>query len=185
MFDVLAGDVAGVFQRERAARTDAFPFEALVPAFELAVALRIVRAGAHMGHATDADEFLEIPRDELRAVVGDDAGTGLGMLLLGSLQDGFDVGFFHLLPDFPMDDGAAATVQHAAQVVKGAADVEVGDVDVPMLVRLQRLDKAGSFLGRSPVTDPQQPGPGQHPIDAGGIPTATTSSSSIMKVRRR
>jgi hypothetical protein len=33
---------------------------------------------------------------------------------------------------------------------------------------LQRLDKAGSFLGGTPVSDPQQPGPGQHPIDAGG-----------------
>ena len=107
-------------------------------------------------------------RDELGPVDGDDAGPGLGIFLLGPFQDGFDVGLFHLLPDFPVDDQAAASVQHAAQVVEGAADVDVGDVYVPMLVRLQRLDKAGSFLGGSPVSDPQQPGPGQHPIDAGG-----------------
>src|SRR5580658_10030401 len=104
MLDVLVGNLAGVFQRERAAWTDAFPFEALVPAFELAVALWIIRAGPHVGHAADADEFLEVPRDELGPVVGDDPRPGLGMLLLGALEDGFDVGLFHLLPDFPVDD---------------------------------------------------------------------------------
>ena len=61
MLDVLASNVSGVFQQERAARTDAFPFDALVPAFEIAVALRIIRAGPHMRHATDPDEFLEVP----------------------------------------------------------------------------------------------------------------------------
>ena len=121
-----------------------------------------------MGHAAEADEFLEVPRDELGPVVGDDPRPGLGMLLLGALEDGFDVGLFHLLPDFPVDDQAAASVQYAAQVVEGATDVDIGDVYVPMLVRLQRLDKAGSFFGGDPVPDPQQPGPGQHPIDAGG-----------------
>ena len=57
--------------------------------------------------------------------------------------------------DFPVDDEAAASVQHAAQVVEGAADVEVGDVHVPVLVRLQRLDKAGSFPGGAPFLTPQ------------------------------
>jgi len=41
MLDVLAGNLAGVFDRERGALTDALPFEALAPAFELAVALRV------------------------------------------------------------------------------------------------------------------------------------------------
>jgi hypothetical protein len=118
-------------------------------------------------HAADADEFLEVPRDELRAVVADDPGAGLGIVFLGALQDGFDVGLLHLLADFPMHDGAAAAVQGAAQVVKSAADVDVGNVHMPMLVRGQRLDKAGSFLGWTPVSKAQQPGLGQHPIDAG------------------
>ena len=95
-------------------------------------------------------------------------GRACGIFFLGAFQDGFDVGLFHLLPDFPVDDQAAAAVQGAAQVVEGAADVDVGDVHVPVLVRCQRLDKAGSFLGGAPVPDAQQPGPGQHPIDAGG-----------------
>ena len=32
-----------------------------------------------MGHAVDADEFLEILGDELRAVVGDNARPGVGI----------------------------------------------------------------------------------------------------------
>lgn len=44
-----------------------------------------------------------------------------------------------------MHDIPAATVKDRAQVVKRATDIEVGDVDMPMLMRLERLDEAGSF----------------------------------------
>jgi hypothetical protein len=42
-----------------------------------------------MRHAADANEFLEVPRDERRPVVGDDPGTGWRIFFLGSFQDGF------------------------------------------------------------------------------------------------
>jgi len=48
VFDISGHDLAGVFQRERAAGPDALALEAFVPAFNLAVALRIKRAGPHM-----------------------------------------------------------------------------------------------------------------------------------------
>jgi hypothetical protein len=38
-----------------------------------------------------------------------------------------------------MDDRTALAIQNAAQVVEGAAYVDVGSTDMPVLVRLQRL----------------------------------------------
>ena len=100
-----------------------------------------------MGHAGDADELLEVLGDELRAVVGDDAWRDAGVGFAGALDDGFHVGFLHFFADFPVDDEAAAAVEDGAEEVKGAGDVEVTDIDVPVFVRLQRLDEAGAFLG--------------------------------------
>ena len=57
------------------------------------------------------------------------------------------VAFLHVLADVPVDDEAAVAVEDGAQEVKRAGDVEVADVHVPLLVRLQRLDEAGAFLG--------------------------------------
>ena len=44
-----------------------------------------------------------------------------------------------------MDDGAAASIEKAAQIVEGASDIEVRDIHVPMFVRQQRLNEPGSF----------------------------------------
>ena len=66
--------------------------ERAVPAFELAVALRVVGAGADMGDARQADELFEVLGDELGPVVGDDPGLVAGMLLQGPLDDRFDLG---------------------------------------------------------------------------------------------
>ena len=88
-----------------------------------------------MGHPRDPDEFLEILGYELRAVVGNDPWAGSRVFLLGSFKDDFYVSFGHLLPDLPMDDGAAASIQEAAEVVEGTTDVEVRNIHVPVLVR--------------------------------------------------
>jgi hypothetical protein len=50
-------------------------------------------------HTADADEFLEISSNELRSVVADDPGRHPGILLESSLDNCFDVAFFHLRPD--------------------------------------------------------------------------------------
>ena len=57
-----------------------------------------------MRHAGDADEDLEVARDELGPVVGDDARTRLRKPLSGSLKNNFDVSFLHGLADLPVDD---------------------------------------------------------------------------------
>ena len=62
---------------------------------------------------------------------------------------------------------AAEAIQHAAQVVKRPRDVEVGHVDMPMLMRLGRLLEAGPFLGRLRIPLAQQSRPAQHPPHTG------------------
>ena len=96
-----------------------------------------------MGHSRDANELLEVPCDELGSVVGDDPRFCFRVFLPGSLQNDFDLRFGHRFPQIPMDDRMAIAIQNAAQVVEGAAHVDVGNIAMPMLVRLGRLLEAG------------------------------------------
>jgi hypothetical protein len=147
MGDELADDAAGIFEGQRRTRADALFFEDAMPAFDLTVALRVVRRSTGVRHATDADELLEIAGDELRAVVGDDLRRDAGELLPRPLDDLLDIGLGHRLPQLPVDDEAAAAVEETAQVVEGAGDVEVRDINVPVLVGAQGLNEALA-LGR-------------------------------------
>ena len=97
-----------------------------------------------MSHAADADELLEVLGDELRPVVGDDPGPLAGELLAGPLDDRLHLGLGHGLADLPVDDEPAAAVEEAAQEVERPGDVDVGDIDVPVLVG-QRLLEALAF----------------------------------------
>jgi hypothetical protein len=45
-----------------------------------------------------------------------------------------------------MNQETAVAVQDAAQVVERRANVQVGNIDMPMLVRLRRLFKTSAFL---------------------------------------
>ena len=64
----------------------------------------------------------------------------------GALEDDLDVGLGHRLAELPVDDVPAAAVEQAAQVVERPADVDVRDVDVPVLVGPQRLLEARALL---------------------------------------
>ena len=77
-----------------------------------------------MGHTADADEFLEVLGDELRAVVGDDPRPSVGISFTGALDDGFHIDFFHLFSDLPVDTEAAAAIEKAAEEVKGVHPAE-------------------------------------------------------------
>jgi len=101
-----------------------------------------------MGHPRDADELLEVSSDELRSVVGNDPWFCFRVLLPSSLQKDFDFRFGHGFPQIPMDDRTAEAIQNAAQVVEGAAHVDVGNIYMPMLVRVGWLLEAGSFARR-------------------------------------
>ena len=123
-----------LLDRQRDVGPDAVPFERAVPPFDLAVGLRVVRTRSHMGHATEPDELLEVFRNELRTIVADDPGRLAGESFPGSLEDDLDVGLLHAFPQFPMNNEPAAAVEHADEVVKRPADVDVAHVDVPVVV---------------------------------------------------
>src|SRR6266404_6267275 len=167
MGDVIGDDALGVVKGERHQDADALALDGFVEAFDLAVRLRIIGRSSHMGHAHDADELFEVLGDELRPVVADDAWARLGKLFAGPQDDGLHVAFLHILADVPVDDEAAIAVEDGAQEIKGAGDVEVADVHMPLLVRLQRLDEAGAFLGDVGRLAGQQAELFQDPIDAG------------------
>jgi len=98
----------------------------------------------------------------------------LGIFLLCSLHDRFHVGFFHLFAYFPVNDKTAIAVQNAAHVVKGAGQIQVRDVDVPMSMRSKRLCESFTLLRRSRMVGIA--------VDAEG-PTNSIVSPTIMMVR--
>ncbi len=135
-------------ERQRHLGADAIALEGFVPAFDLAIGLRIVGRCLDVGHAGDANELFELAGDELRSVIANDAWCGRGVGFAGTLQDDLHVGFLHFFADFEVDDETTGAVENAAEEVECPGDVEVTDVDMPVLVGRERLHEAGAFLGR-------------------------------------
>src|SRR5690349_11094590 len=142
MFHVAVYQPPRILQRQRRSRPNALSFERFVPTFNFSVRLGIVRRSSDVGHARDPNEFLEVFGNELRPVIGDDPGPRFRVKLLGALQDDLDVRLRHRLPQIPVHDVATAAVQNAAQVVERPTDVDVRHVNMPVLMRCQRLLKA-------------------------------------------
>lgn len=128
----------------------------------------MVRACAGVRQAAQLDELLEVLGHELRAVVGDDPRPLLRELLQGPLQDHHLVLLRHRGADLAMHDVAAVAIEDRRQVVERAAEVHVGDVDVPMLVRPGALLEIRAFPRRFPrlPTDPRCRL--EHSVDAAG-----------------
>ena len=89
VIDVSTDPASGFAQRRRDRRTHSLPLQAAVPPLQVAVGLRVKQARPHVRDAGDADELLEIPGDELRAVVADDPRPGVGETLQATLDDRF------------------------------------------------------------------------------------------------
>ena len=83
-----------------------------------------------------------------------------------------------------MDDRTAIAIQNAAQVVKRATHVDVGNIDVPVLMCMWWLLETGPLTRRLALPSREQSGSLEHPQTLAGL-TATTSASSIMNVSRR
>src|ERR1035438_3315694 len=62
-----------------------------------------------------------------------------------------------------MHDRTTVTVQNAAQVIEGPTEVDVGNIDMPMLMRLERLLKASALLRRLAFPPGQHAGLPQYP----------------------
>src|SRR5205823_3732293 len=138
------------------------------PALDLTVGLRIKRGSSDVRHAGEADEFLEIAGDELRTIVGDDPRVSLGKEFFIPLQDQFNVGFSHGGPDVPVNDATAEAIENAAEIVEGAAQIQIGDVHVPMLMQSHRRVEPASLLGRARVPARETAGSMEHPPDGSG-----------------
>src|SRR5690606_4632870 len=95
VLDERADDLARLLEGRRRLGPDRGHLERPVPPLDLPVGLRVVRRGADVGHARQADEDLEVARDELRAVVRDDARTRIRVLLQRPLHDGLDIDLLH------------------------------------------------------------------------------------------
>src|SRR5271170_5889204 len=67
----LGNQPLSVLQAQRGLHSDAPSFQGLEPPLDLAVALGVIGRCPDVSHSTDADEILEVPGYELRAVVRD------------------------------------------------------------------------------------------------------------------
>ena len=134
-------------QAQRRLDPNALSFQGLEPPLHLAVALRIIWRRADVSHTAYADELLEVPGDELGAVVRDDPGPLAGKLFASPLEDRLHLGFRHGLADLPVDDEPAVAVEDAAQEEKCTANVNMRYIDMPVLMRPQRLLEALALLG--------------------------------------
>src|SRR5262249_41756044 len=99
-----------------------------------------------MSHSADPDELLELLGDELWPVVRDDPGALAGEALAGPLDDRLHLGLGHALAELPGDDEPTGAIEEAAEVIERPGDVDVRDIDVPVLVGAQRLLEALALL---------------------------------------
>ena len=121
-----------------------------------------------MAHTHDPDILLEILGDELRTIVGNNMGLYLRELLMDSLQDNLNILLRHLLAQFPVNDVTAAAIQDAAQVIEGAEDIDVADINMPVFMRLQGLLEAVALTALFDVPASKQTGSTEHTVNATG-----------------
>jgi hypothetical protein len=69
---------------------------------------------------------------------GDDSGFCLRIFFFGAFQNHFDLRFLHRLPQIPMPNRPAISIQPTVQVGERARQVDIGNIDVPVLVRRVR-----------------------------------------------
>ena len=86
----------------------------------------------------------------------------------GPLEDRLHLRLVHGLADLPVDDEPAVAVEDAAQEEECPADVDVRDIDVPVLMRPQGLLEALPLPGGLPTAGSELAGRLEHAVDAGG-----------------
>lgn len=86
-------------------------------------------------HGTCTYVFLEIAGNKLGPVIRDDLRVRPGEFLPGALDNDFNVSLGHGFSDLPVHDIAAVAVQDAQKIVESAGDIEMGHIDVPVVVR--------------------------------------------------
>lgn len=69
-----------------------------------------------MGHSGETHELFEIPSDELRTIIRDDAWLSARIPFNCVLYDELDIGLGHRLAKLMMDNQPAVSVQERAQI---------------------------------------------------------------------
>jgi hypothetical protein len=76
-----------------------------------------------MGHSAESYVFLELPGNELGAIIGNDPGKGAWKALARSLNNNLHIHLRHPLTDLPVNNKATVTIQVAAKIIKSPTDV--------------------------------------------------------------
>ena len=78
------------------------------------------------------------------------------------------VGLGHGLAHLPVNDCARAALEQRAEIEEGPGDVDIGDIDVPVLMGGERLHEAGAFKRGLRLPAIQQPCALEHAVGARG-----------------
>jgi hypothetical protein len=98
-----------------------------------------------MSHAINPDELLEVTGHELRTVVANNPGVDVRIPLAGTLNDYFNACLAHVEPDLSVHDETAEAVEQAVEEENHSAHVDVGNINVPVLMRALRVNKTSAF----------------------------------------
>jgi hypothetical protein len=112
----------------------------------LAIAMRAVGARAHVCGTAEANKRFEVFRDKLRGIVTDNSRLCLWIKLFRSLNDRSDIDLLQLRADIPVNDHARVSTQDGGANVEHSANIQVRNIDMPMLVRLIGLVKTAPLL---------------------------------------
>jgi len=98
----LLDDALCLLERQRSLRSNTIALERSVIAFDFSITLWVVETCANVFHAAESNERFKVVGDELWAVVADDPGASLWILLFGILDNRFDIKLLHLWTNVPM-----------------------------------------------------------------------------------
>src|SRR4051812_45815828 len=145
---ILCDETLSIVHRQRHTRPDTLTLNGLVPTLDFAVRLRVVRSSAHVRHTRHTDELFKVLGDELRPVIGNNTRPSVGESFFGALEENLDVGLTHRLAQPPVHYIAAGSIQDRAQIMKRAVNVDVCDIDMPVLMWRQWLLEPSTLLRR-------------------------------------
>ena len=100
-----------------------------------------------MGHLAEIDELAEVLAGVLRAIIADDSRLLIRIRFAGFLDGDLCVRLRHTRLEVPAKDCSTCPVEDAGEVVEDASYFEISEVCMPVLMGLERLLKARSFLG--------------------------------------
>ena len=69
-------------------------------------------------------------------------GRAVGDEFAGALENDLDIFLGHGFSQLPVYDVAAVAIQDRAEIVEGARDIDVGHINVPVLVRVRLAEKS-------------------------------------------